>query len=476
MAVEAADDEEKVASEQVVFWKNASLMYDACFSRKLEWPSLTVEWLPGTTRTEPLTEGWKRHQLVIGTHTDRTKENELLLVAVDLPSAETEIDARGEDFGLDTSVADATLSMAHPGGESNRVRHCPQEPTLLASKCANGLVYVFDIEKAAAAAAAKGGDAPGGGPLVATLRDHEDEGYGVAWDPRRKGKLLSAGYDGSLIMFDVEKEMVEFKSTGNHGGGVVGDCAFAQKRDHVFGSCGDDGRVLLWDDRTRDVAQVLHDAHDGDINSLSFASKEAVVDDPFFVTGSADKTVKLWDMRKAAASREGSSTSTKKATPLHVASTAGDTVVVTWAPFGRAFVAAASARRVSVFDFTKIGADASDVSNAKGIDDDDESNDTPPELVVDHAGHKAKLNDVSWNLSEDMLAASVAEDNSLQVWWLASALYEDDDESDDAENDDDKKKHNKEYDFFDTLPLSKEEELPRKADDDQPSAKRAKAK
>ena len=36
-----------------------------------------------------------------------------------------------------------------------------------------------------------------------------------------------------------------------------------------------------------------------------------------------------------------------------------------------------------------------------------------------HGGHTAKISDVSWNLNERLMMASVAEDNILQVWQVA---------------------------------------------------------
>ena len=57
------------------------------------------EWLPGYT--DAGREGWNRHQLLLGTHTDG--ERVLLVVAVDLPDVETEIDTRAGEFGKDAS-------------------------------------------------------------------------------------------------------------------------------------------------------------------------------------------------------------------------------------------------------------------------------------------------------------------------------------------------------------------------------------
>ena len=57
--------------------------------------------------------------------------------------------------------------------------------------------------------------------------------------------------------------------------------------------------------------------------------------------------------------------------------------------------------------------------------------DGPPELLFIHGGHTSKISDFSWNPNENStqwFIASVAEDNVLQVWNMASNIYEPDEE------------------------------------------------
>ena len=43
----AADDEERAISEDYKIWKkNTPFLYDMVMTHALEWPSLTVQWLP----------------------------------------------------------------------------------------------------------------------------------------------------------------------------------------------------------------------------------------------------------------------------------------------------------------------------------------------------------------------------------------------------------------------------------------------
>ena len=65
----------------------------------------------------------------------------------------------------------------------------------------------------------------------------------------------------------------------------------------------------------------------------------------------------------------------------------------------------------------------------------EEAEDGPAELLFIHGGHTSKVNDISWNPNvseynkgnneqEEWMMASVADDNILQVWEMASTIYD----------------------------------------------------
>lgn len=64
----------------------------------------------------------------------------------------------------------------------------------------------------------------------------------------------------------------------------------------------------------------------------------------------------------------------------------------------------------------------------------DEAEDGPAELLFIHGGHTSKVNDISWNPNvcvmmlskeqEEWMMASVADDNVIQVWEMASTIYD----------------------------------------------------
>lgn len=68
--------------------KNTPLLYDLVICHSLEWPSLTVQWLP----TPPSSDGggdFSVHKLILGTHTSDDYPNFLMIADAYLPSDPT---------------------------------------------------------------------------------------------------------------------------------------------------------------------------------------------------------------------------------------------------------------------------------------------------------------------------------------------------------------------------------------------------
>lgn len=88
--------EERLVNEEYKIWKkNTPFLYDLVTTHALEWPSLTVEWLP--ERQEPPDKDYSVQKLILGTHTSDDEPNYLMLAEVQLPLADSENDARQYD-------------------------------------------------------------------------------------------------------------------------------------------------------------------------------------------------------------------------------------------------------------------------------------------------------------------------------------------------------------------------------------------
>ena len=189
--------EERLIAEEYKIWKkNTPFLYDLVMSHALEWPSLTVQWLP--QKTIPTGSDYSEQRLVLGTHTSGTEQNFLMIAKAVLPLPETTIDARTYNestsasdvggFGGPKAKIEIETRINHPG-EVNRARYCPHNKFLIATKTVDADVLVFDTTRHPTTPVGPEVD------YLLKLRGHTKEGYGLEWSPIKKGYLASAADD-----------------------------------------------------------------------------------------------------------------------------------------------------------------------------------------------------------------------------------------------------------------------------------------
>jgi len=284
-------------------------------------------------------------------------------------------------------------------GEVNRARYMPQNPLLIATKSPSSDVFVFDYTKH---------------PSIPTdnickpqlhLKGHSKEGYGLSWNSNLCGHLLSASDDTTVCLWDVQSAATTANSlnakaifTGHAA--VVEDVAWHVLHDSLFGSVGDDHKLMIWDTRNVDYSNPVHsvEAHSAEVNCLSFNPYSEFI----LATGSADKTVALWDLRNLKLK-------------LHSFESHKDEIFqVQWSPHNETILASSGTdRRLHIWDLSKIGEEQTA----------EDAEDGPPELLFIHGGHTAKISDFSWNLNEPWVICSVSEDNIMQIWQMADNIY-----------------------------------------------------
>ena len=86
---ESTDEvEERMVAEEYKIWKkNTPFLYDLVVTHALEWPSLTVQWLPD--RVEPPGKDYSVQKLVLGTHTSENEQNYLMIAEVQVRTSPT---------------------------------------------------------------------------------------------------------------------------------------------------------------------------------------------------------------------------------------------------------------------------------------------------------------------------------------------------------------------------------------------------
>ncbi|KAL2937100.1 WD-40 repeat-containing protein MSI2 [Bienertia sinuspersici] len=379
--------EEQLKEEFEVWKKNTPILYDLVLCNPLEWPSLTVQWLPSSPIIDS-DSSLAVHQLILGTHTSDESPNFLMVADVHLPHNNSPC----------SSIPKVEIAKKFQvDGEVNRAICMPQKLNLVAAKTSGLEVYVFDIAKEASS---------GFCDPELRLRGHEKEGYGLSWNPLKEGYLLSGSYDCRICLWDVssmpQSKVLDSTSVFQAHESIIEHVAWHTKNENMFGSVGDDGKLMIWDMRS-DKPQHSVEAHEKEVNYLSFNSfNEWVV-----ATASSDTTIGLFDLRKLTS-------------PLHFLSSHTEEVFqVEWDPNHETVLASSSDdRRLMVWDLNRVGDE-----QLEG-----EAQDGPPELLFSHGGHKAKISDFSWNKNEPWMISSVADDNTVQVWQMAESICCDEDD------------------------------------------------
>lgn len=385
---------EPVIAEEFSVWKkNTPLLYDLVISHSLEWPSLTVEWLPSPPSTHA--GDLSVHKLILGTHTSDDAPNFLILADAYLPADPSSALVVDPENSIIPKVD--LVQKIQVDGEVNRARCMLQNQAIIAAKTPGSEVYVFDSTKELDAKSSSC-------EPDLRLRGHDKEGYGLSWSSFKEGYLLSGSHDWKICLWDVsampQQKVLEANYVFEGHENVVADVSWHLKDENLFGSVGDDCKLMIWDLRTNKFQHSVV-VHENEVNNLSFNPfNEWIV-----ATASSDTTVGLFDLRKLSS-------------PLHAFSShTAEVFQVEWDPNHETILASsADDRRVMIWDLNRIGDE-----QLEG-----EAEDGPPELLFSHGGHRERISDFSWNKNAPWVISSVDDDNTIQVWQMAESIYRDD--------------------------------------------------
>lgn len=405
-------------------WRaTAPSLYELFIGCGLEWPALSVAWLPDEPQERP--------RIAIGLHTDGVP-SEVVVVELTCDRCRVEgiadpddeggggdeestslwrswsleglgdTEAFGCDVADDSGAAGPLRTVArlqHPT-EVNRVAACPSRPQLLATKAASGAVLLFDYkaERPAGSARPDASLVPRGGSVA--------DGFALDWSSGGRPLLASGGNDGRLCVWAVDASLqaqatyplyeVDQAHAGPLCAATFAPPAAPATAASLVATAGDDGFLRVWDLRTgpsvRSATKVSHaDVLTADWNSLQ---------GHWLCTAGKDSQVCVWDLRSMQR-------------PLRrLQAHNGDVVAARWAPF-RSDVLGSCGQdgRVNLWDLAASARDPAD--------DDDAS----PELFFAHDGHQAPISDFSWTDADEYLLVSVSEDNRLQIWQPHPATY-----------------------------------------------------
>lgn len=406
--VRTAEDEVDMANPHQTWKKNSPYLYDIMYGRALEWPTLTTQWLPDV-RDVPGKE-FREHRLLLGTHTSGQASDYLQIAHIDLPkpppASVADYNPVTEELGGHGSAKNAMVfkviqQITHPG-EVNKARYQPQNPDIIATWASDNNVYVWDRTKHTSV------PTPDPKPQ-ATLEGHSAEGFALDWNPFVEGQLLSGGEDKTVCLWSLEKDFsletrtVKPAKRYTHHSATVNDVQYHPIfGKNMFGSVSDDLTIQIMDMReaSQDKAKIMFkNAHSDAINTLAFHP----TNDKLLATGSADKTIGIFDLRFPNSK-------------VHSLECHTDVITkVDWHPFDSAILASsADDRRVIFWDLSLAGMEQTP----------EDAEDGPPEVLFMHGGHTNRVSDFSFNRNDPWVMVSAAEDNLMQIWRVTRHLVE----------------------------------------------------
>ncbi|CDJ59997.1 WD domain, G-beta repeat domain containing protein, putative [Eimeria maxima] len=369
-------------------WRvNSQVLYDVLLNVPLDWPSLTVQWLPGITPCS--TSSVVKQRLLLGTHTSGEEPDALIVMQVELPvgpfddQQTNEYKERGDyegfHYGLSSYKLKVVKRLPHPR-ESNCARYMPQRPAIVASCAVDGRVLLYNLEAEGVCE----------GPEAA-LVGNKGEATCLSWNPNREGQIVACGSEGSWAVYDAAATALKEKSPDGTPGSRVGE------RSARFNSC-------CW--AAADV----------------------------FLIAQEDSIVSLWDIRQDTSKPSGEMLNLydwrRLDIPLHAVEASTDHGV-SFSSFSSFLpsvcLSGGNNKFISLWDFNRVGEEQ----------DPEDAEDGPPELLFTHGGHRADIYDASWNCEErfPQMVASVANDNRLHIWQPKSSVFfeSDSEEEEDAD-------------------------------------------
>ena len=209
-----------------------------------------------------------------GSQADRADRNKVTLLKLsDMQKTQTGVDDEDEEDDDDQVDEDPTIehASANHQGCVNRIRSMPQNAGVVATMSDTSQVHVFDFSDCLRSMMAKGPRVAAPTKPAFSFRGHRSEGYALDWSPAVAGRLATGDCAGAIHVWNSSGSswQVEAKALTGHTGSVE-DIQWSPTEGTVFSSASSDNTVRIWDTRGKTGPQISIDAHQDDVNVISW--------------------------------------------------------------------------------------------------------------------------------------------------------------------------------------------------------------
>lgn len=407
---------EKIVNEEFKIWKKTvPLLYDTVHSQALDFPSLSVAWLPDYSVSD--NKNTITVKFLFGTNTSQHSQDYLKLGSLQLPST------LAPDFSTINPVAQSVpipvgesstnfkvLSSWKHNGEINKIRLSSDGSRALTFD-GSGDVHLYDITSV--------------NKPPTNFVYHKQEGYALEWV--LQDKFLSGANDSQIVLWDVSKPLTPLQAFKSHTA-VINDISYSVPSQNLFGSVADDYWTHIHDLRSSvndGPAVKTQTSHVQ--NAISFHPEISTL----YALAGKDKVVSLYDLRNPNEPFRKLFGHTETVAGVEWNLSLEPDLVTSWG-FDRRVITWNLAALDEEFTYPG-GEDGPRKRSAKGVD---------PCLYFIHGGHTGRINDVSIHPKISSLYATCGEDSLLEVY--RSKTVREDSDNEEAEKDDDDDEANEE--------------------------------
>lgn len=401
---------EKIVNEEFKIWKKTvPLLYDTIQTQAIEYPSLSIKWLPDYTVAENKNSITVR--FLFGSNTSSKAQDTLLLASVSLPSTlAPDFSKFSSNDNIPIPLSDAegaiknsfkVLSTWNHPGEVNKfaIEESINKAVTFDRK---GIVHLYDYNASTA-------------PV--DFKYHKKEGFALEWT--NSAHFLSGANDSQIALWDINKPSTPFQLFKSHNG-AINDLSHNKKSDSIFASVSDDYSTQIHDLRLANMesnpAINLESSHIQ--NAVEFHPDVATL----IATGGKDNIVSLYDLRNTSQ-------------PVRKLFGHSESVIgLKWDKYydPSSLISWGLDSRVIVWDLDQLDEPFSYPTDQDGSKKKSKQAEDPCLKFV-HGGHTNRINDVDIHPKIKSLFVSVGDDNLVEVWKPKTIVIEDEEDEDEEE-------------------------------------------